>query len=57
MILCTKQKQIMAKESSGSREERGGTWVDQRFGIWGCKLMYLECMGSRARLYNTGNCV
>ena len=27
------------------------------FGVWGCKLLYLEWMGNGALLYSTGNCV
>ena len=58
-ILCTKQKQIMAKESRlvVARGEGGGGGMEREFGLGGCKLLYLEWMGNGALLYSIGNCV
>ena len=59
MILSTKQKQIMAKESRlvVPREEGWGSGMDGQFGVLGYKLLYLEWMGNGALLYSTGNSV
>ena len=61
MILSKKKmKQIMVKESRLGVlwGERGGSEIDGhlvRFS--GCKLLYLEWMGSGALLHSTGKCV
>jgi len=58
-VLSRKQKQIMAKESRlvVPRRERGGNGMDEAYGVWGCTLLHLECMGSGALLYSPGKCV
>ena len=60
LILYTKEKQIKAKKSRlvvvcGGRGREWDEWAVH--GVWGCKLSYLEWMGSGALLYSTGNCV
>lgn len=59
MIPSTQQKQIMAKESRHviPMGETGRERMEGQFGVFGCKLLYLEWMGSGALLYNTGNSV
>ena len=56
MILSTKQKQIMPKESRlvVPRGEEGGNGMDGHFMVFGCKLLYLEWMGNGALLYSPG---
>ena len=35
----------------------GGCGMDGKFGVLGCKLLLLECMGNGVLIYSTGNCV
>ena len=57
MVLSTKQKQIMAKESRlvVARVEEGENGMDGEFGVFGCKLLHLEWKGNGALQYSTGN--
>ena len=59
VILSKKQKQITAKESrlAVPRGEGARSGMDGQFGVFGCKLLYLEWMGNVALLYSAGNCV
>ena len=61
MILSTKQKQIMAKESRLVLPRGGGmgrgSWMEGQSGVFGSKLLYLEWMGNGGLVYTTGNCV
>ena len=47
LILSTKEKQIMAKESRlvVARGMWGGSGMDGEFEVGGCKLLHLEWMG------------
>ena len=54
------QKQIMTKKSRPGvpKGERGGSGMDGYFGgFFGCKLLYLECMGNGILLYSPGKWV
>ena len=57
MILSPKQ--IMAKESRLVVPGAGARWsgMNGHFRVWGCKLLYLECVGNGALLYSAGNYV
>lgn len=59
MSLSTKQKQITAQKSRlvVPMGVGGSSGIDGQSGVFGCKLLYLEWMGSGALLYNTGNSV
>ena len=35
----------------------GGSGMDWRFGVSGCKLLHLECMGKEVLLYRTGDSI
>ena len=52
MILSMKQKQLMAKESRFviAKVEGEGNGMDGEFGVGGCTLLHLECMGNGALL-------
>ena len=57
MILCTKQKQIIAKGSRlvvSSGEGEGVGWMGSSE-VFGCKLLYLEWVGNGALLCVTGS--
>ena len=45
------------QQTCGSQEGGGGSGMDRQFGVFGCKLLYLEYMDNEALLYSTGNCV
>ena len=50
----------MAKESrlGVPKGGRGEIMTDRQTGaFYGCKLLYLECMGNGTLLYSTGKCV
>ena len=45
------------EQTCASQGQGEGSGMDERFGIWGCKLLYVEWMGNGTLLYSTGNCV
>ena len=50
MVLSTKQKQIMAKESRlvVARVEEGENGMDGEFGVFGCKLFHYKICNGKA---------
>ena len=57
MILFTKQKQIMDRESRlmVARGEGGGSGMDRDLGVGRCKILHLEWISNGVLLYSTGN--
>ena len=57
MILCTKQKQIMDRESRlmVARGEGGGSGKDRDLGVGRYKILHLEWISNGVLLYSTGN--
>jgi len=49
-----KQTHGHGKKTCGCQEGRGGSGMDQEFGVCRCKLLHLEGISNEILLYSTG---
>ena len=57
MVLTVQQKKSHGhgEQTYGCRRGKGGSGMNQEFGVGRCKLLHLEWINNEVLLYRTGN--